>query len=240
MLSKKINLQNLQKTLQLNEIPQRIEVFDNSHIQGAFSTGAMIVSGAEGFIKNQYRKFNIKEAKTNDDFGMMYEVLHRRFLRLKNKSKNDEDFPDLIIIDGGKGQLSMADKAIKKTNISNIKVISISKGENRNDGNEIIHTLGRESIVLRKSDPSLFFLQRLRDEAHRFAIGSHRQKRDKNIHFNPLDEIPGIGSKRKKDLLNAFGSAKSVSKAKIKELSEVDGISKNLAQNIYNWFNELN
>ena len=240
MLSKKINLQNLQKTLQLNQIPQRIEVFDNSHIQGAFSTGAMIVSGAEGFIKNQYRKFNIKEAKTNDDFGMMYEVLHRRFLRLKNKSKNDEDFPDLIIIDGGKGQLSMADKAMKKTNISNIKVISISKGENRNDGNEIIHTLGKESIVLRKSDPSLFFLQRLRDEAHRFAIGSHRQKRDKNIHFNPLDEIPGIGSKRKKDLLNAFGSAKSVSKAKIKELSEVDGISKNLAQNIYNWFNELN
>ncbi len=240
MLSKKINLQNLQKTLQLNQIPQRIEVFDNSHIQGSFSTGAMIVSGAEGFIKNQYRKFNIKEAKTNDDFGMMYEVLHRRFLRLKNKSKNDEDFPDLIIIDGGKGQLSMADKAMKKTNISNIKVISISKGENRNDGNEIIHTLGKESIVLRKSDPSLFFLQRLRDEAHRFAIGSHRQKRDKNIHFNPLDEIPGIGSKRKKDLLNAFGSAKSVSKAKIKELSEVDGISKNLAQNIYNWFNELN
>ena len=240
MLSKKINLKNLQKTLQLNQIPQRIEVFDNSHIQGAFSTGAMIVSGAEGFIKNQYRKFNIKEAKTNDDFGMMYEVLHRRFLRLKNKSKNDEDFPDLIIIDGGKGQLSMADKAMKKTNISNIKVISISKGENRNDGNEIIHTLGKESIVLRKSDPSLFFLQRLRDEAHRFAIGSHRQKRDKSIHFNPLDEIPGIGSKRKKDLLNAFGSAKSVSKAKIKELSEVDGISKNLAQNIYNWFNELN
>ena len=145
----------------------------------------MIVSGAEGFIKNQYRKFNIKEAKTNDDFGMMYEVLHRRFLRLKNKSKNDEDFPDLIIIDGGKGQLSMADKAMKKTNISNIEIISISKGENRNDGNEIIHALGKESIVLRKSDPSLFFLQRLRDEAHRFAIGSHRQKRDKNIHYNP-------------------------------------------------------
>ncbi|MFL2820781.1 MAG: excinuclease ABC subunit UvrC [Alphaproteobacteria bacterium] len=240
MLSKKINLKNLQKTLQLNQIPQRIEVFDNSHIQGAFSTGAMIVSGVEGFIKNQYRKFNIKEAKTNDDFGMMYEVLHRRFVRLKNKSKNDEDFPDLIVIDGGKGQLSMAEKAMIKTNINNIEIISISKGENRNDGNEIIHTLSKDSIVLRKSDPSLFYLQRLRDEAHRFAIGSHRQKRDKNIHFNPLDEIPGIGSKRKKDLLNAFGSAKGVSKAKIRELSEVDGISKNLAQNIYNWFNELN
>ena len=240
ILSKKINLKNLQKTLQLDSIPERIEVFDNSHTQGSFSTGAMIVSGAEGFMKNQYRKYNIKEAKTNDDFGMMYEVLFRRFLRLKNKSNNDEGFPDLIIIDGGKGQLSMAKKAMEKANISKIEIISISKGENRNDGNEIIHTLNKESFVLRKSDPSLFYLQRLRDEAHRFAIGTHRQKRDKSIHFNPLDEIPGIGSKRKKELMNAFGSAKGVSKAKVRELTEVDGISKNLAHNIYNWFNELN
>ena len=134
----------------------------------------------------------------------------------------------------------MAKKAMEKANISKIEIISISKGENRNDGNEIIHTLNRESFVLRKSDPSLFYLQRLRDEAHRFAIGTHRQKRDKSIHFNPLDEIPGIGSKRKKELMNAFGSAKGVSKAKVRELTEVDGISKNLAHNIYNWFNELN
>tara|TARA_Y100001970_G_scaffold23758_2_gene28006 strand:- start:1926 stop:3764 length:1839 start_codon:yes stop_codon:yes gene_type:complete len=240
MLSKKINLKNLQKTLKLEDVPQRIEVFDNSHIQGSFSTGAMIVSGTEGFMKNQYRKYNIKEAKTNDDFGMMYEVLLRRFLRLRDKTIDDEDFPDLIVIDGGKGQLSMAKKAMEKAKINKIKIISISKGENRNDGNEIIHTLNSESFVLKKSDPSLFYLQRLRDEAHRFAIGTHRKKRDKSIHLNPLDEIPGIGSKRKKELMNAFGSAKGVSKAKIRELTEVDGISKNLAQNIYNWFNELN
>ncbi len=240
MLGKKINLINLQKTLQLDSIPKRIEVFDNSHIQGSFSTGAMIVSGIDGFMKNQYRKYNIKEAKTNDDFGMMYEVLNRRFSRLKNKSEFSEDFPDLIIIDGGKGQLSMAKKAMEKNNFSNINIISISKGENRNDGNEIIHTFNKGSIILRKSDPSLFYLQRLRDEAHRFAIGTHRQKRDKNIYFNPLDEIPGIGIRRKKELMNAFGSAKGVGKAKIKELMKVDGISKNLATDIYNWFNELN
>ena len=130
MLGKKINLMDLQKTLQLDSIPKRIEVFDNSHIQGSFSTGAMIVSGIDGFMKNQYqRKYNIKEAKTNDDFGMMYEVLFRRFSRLKNKSEFSEDFPDLIIIDGGKGQLSMAKKAMEKANISNINIISISKGE---------------------------------------------------------------------------------------------------------------
>ena len=240
MLGKKINLMNLQKTLQLDSIPKRIEVFDNSHIQGSFSTGAMIVSGIDGFMKNQYRKYNIKEAKTNDDFGMMYEVLYRRFSRLKNKSEFSEDFPDLIIIDGGKGQLSMAKKAMEKANISNINIISISKGENRNDGNEIIHSFDKGSIILRKSDPSLYYLQRLRDEAHRFAIGTHRQKRDKNMYLNPLDEIPGIGIKRKKELMNAFGSAKGVGKAKIKELMKVDGISKNLATNIYNWFNELN
>ena len=240
MLGKKINLMNLQKTLQLDSIPKRIEVFDNSHIQGSFSTGAMIVSGIDGFMKNQYRKYNIKEAKTNDDFGMMYEVLNRRFTRLKNKSEFSEDFPDLIIIDGGKGQLSMAKKAMEKANISNINIISISKGENRNDGNEIIHSFDKGSIILRKSDPSLYYLQRLRDEAHRFAIGTHRQKRDKNMYLNPLDEIPGIGIKRKKELMNAFGSAKGVGKAKIKELMKVDGISKNLATNIYNWFNELN
>ena len=240
MLGKKINLMNLQKTLQLDSIPKRIEVFDNSHIQGSFSTGAMIVSGIDGFMKNQYRKYNIKEAKTNDDFGMMYEVLYRRFSRLKNKSEFSEDFPDLIIIDGGKGQLSMAKKAMEKANISNINIISISKGENRNDGNEIIHSFDKGSIILRKSDPSLYYLQRLRDEAHRFAIGTHRQKRDKNMYLNPLDEIPGIGIKRKKELMNAFGSAKGVGKAKIKELMKVDGISKNLATDIYNWFNELN
>ena len=240
MLSKKVNLKNLQKTLKLNKMPERIEVYDNSHIQGSFSSGAMIVATKEGFIKSQYRKFNIKEAKTNDDFAMMYEILYRRFLRLKNIPRDSEEFPNLIIIDGGKGQLNMAKKALDKVKIDKLEIIGISKGENRNDGNEIIHLLNGEKIILKRNDPTLFYIQRLRDEAHRFAIGSHRQKRDKNIRYNPLDEIPGIGQKRKKELLNAFGSAKGVSRAKINELAKVDGISKYLALNIYNWFNEIN
>ncbi|MED5436635.1 MAG: helix-hairpin-helix domain-containing protein, partial [Pseudomonadota bacterium] len=222
------------------KIPERIEVYDNSHIQGSFSSGAMIVATKEGFIKSQYRKFNIKEAKTNDDFAMMYEILYRRFLRLKNIPRDSEEFPNLIIIDGGKGHLNMAKKALDKVKIDKLEIIGISKGENRNDGNEIIHLLNGEKIILKRNDPTLFYIQRLRDEAHRFAIGSHRQKRDKNIRYNPLDEIPGIGQKRKKELLNAFGSAKGVSRAKINELAKVDGISKYLALNIYNWFNEIN
>ncbi len=240
MLSTSKNLKNIQKTLELKETPNRIEVFDNSHIQGAFSTGAMIVATKEGFSKNNYRKFNIREAKTNDDYEMMYEVLYRRFLRLRNVPVKSEEFPDLVIVDGGKGQLSMAKKALKKAKLGNIAIIGISKGKNRNDSNEVIHLLNGDKKIIRRNDPTLFYIQRLRDEAHRFAIGTHRKKRERNIKYNPLDEIPGIGSKRKKGLLNAFGSAKGVRKAKIKELSEVDGISKLLAQNIYNWFNEVN
>lgn len=240
MLSTSKNLKNIQKTLELKETPNRIEVFDNSHIQGAFSTGAMIVATKEGFSKNNYRKFNIREAKTNDDYEMMYEVLYRRFLRLRNVPVKSEEFPDLVIVDGGKGQLSMAKKALKKAKLGNIAIIGISKGKNRNDSNEVIHLLNGDKKIIRRNDPTLFYIQRLRDEAHRFAIGTHRKKRERNIKYNPLDEIPGIGSKRKKELLNAFGSAKGVRKAKIKELSEVDGISKLLAQNIYNWFNEVN
>ncbi|MEC7380710.1 MAG: excinuclease ABC subunit UvrC [Pseudomonadota bacterium] len=240
MLSTSKNLKNIQKTLELKETPNRIEVFDNSHIQGAFSTGAMIVATKEGFSKNNYRKFNIREAKTNDDYEMMYEVLYRRFLRLRNVPVKSEEFPDLVIVDGGKGQLSMAKKALKKAKLGNIAIIGISKGKNRNDSNEVIHLLNGDKKIIRRNDPTLFYIQRLRDEAHRFAIGTHRKKRERNIKYNPLDEIPGIGSKRKKGLLNAFGSAKGVKKAKIKELSEVDGISKLLAQNIYNWFNEVN
>jgi len=240
MLGKKVNLKNLKKTLKLNKMPERIEVYDNSHIQGSFSSGAMIVATKEGFLKSQYRKFNIKEAQTNDDFAMMHEVLYRRFLRLKNISRDSEEFPNLIIIDGGKGQLNMAKKALDKSKIDKLEIIGISKGENRNDGNEIIHLLDGKRLILKRNDPSLFYLQRLRDEAHRFAIGAHRQKRGKNIRYNPLDEIPGIGQKRKKELLNTFGSAKGVSRAKINELAKVDGISKCLALNIYNWFNEIN
>ena len=240
MLSTSKNLKNIQKTLELKETPNRIEVFDNSHIQGAFSTGAMIVATKEGFSKNNYRKFNIREAKTNDDYEMMYEVLYRRFLRLRNVPVKSEEFPDLVIVDGGRGQLSMAKKALKKAKLGNIAIIGISKGKNRNDSNEVIHLLNGDKKIIRRNDPTLFYIQRLRDEAHRFAIGTHRKKRERNIKYNPLDEIPGIGSKRKKELLNAFGSAKGVRKAKIKELSEVDGISKLLAQNIYNWFNEVN
>ena len=240
MLNATTNLKNIQKSIKLEDTPTRIEVFDNSHIQGSFSSGAMIVATKEGFLKNQYRKFNIKNAKTSDDFAMMHEVLFRRFLRLRKVPRDSEEFPNLIIIDGGKGQLNMAKKALDKAKIDKLEIIGISKGVNRNDGNEVIHLLNREKIILKRNNPALFYIQRLRDEAHRFAIGAHRQKRDKSITYNSLDEIPGIGQKRKKELLNAFGSAKGVKKAKIKELAEVNGISKYLAQNIYNWFNEIN
>ena len=234
------NIRGLKEVFNLEKIPRRIEVYDNSHIQGSHSTGAMIVADKEGFKKNQYRKFNIKNAKSNDDFGMMYEMLYRRFLRLKNKNPDDLDFPNLIIIDGGTGQVSMVKKALKDAKIEKIEIVGISKGKKRNDGNETFHLSNKEKIILKSNDPVLFYLQRLRDEAHRFAIGTHRLKRNKAIMFNPLDEIPGIGTKRKRALLNSFGSAKAVGKAKILELTHVEGISKNTAENIYNWFNELN
>ena len=237
LLSNERNLLNLKETLNLEKIPKRIEVYDNSHIQGSFAVGAMIVANEEGLIKSEYRKFNIKESNTDDDFGMMNEVIKRRFGRLlKNKESDKSKYPNIILIDGGKGQFSSTEKALKELGINDVTIISIAKGEKRNAGKEKLYTSRKDPYLLKPNDPTLYYLQRLRDEAHRFAIGTHRAKRNKTIKKNPLDEIPGIGLKRKKALLNFFGSARSVGQAKVDELMAVDGISQNTANSIFQWF----
>ena len=237
LLSNERNLLNLKETLKLEKIPKRIEVYDNSHIQGSFAVGAMIVANEEGLIKSEYRKFNIKESNTDDDFGMMNEVIKRRFGRLlKNKDSDESKYPNIILIDGGKGQFSSTEKALKELGINDVTIISIAKGEKRNAGKEKLYTSRKDPYLLKPNDPTLYYLQRLRDEAHRFAIGTHRAKRNKTIKKNPLDEIPGIGLKRKKALLNFFGSARSVGQAKVDELMAVDGISQNTANSIFQWF----
>ncbi len=237
LLSNERNLLNLKETLNLEKIPKRIEVYDNSHIQGSFAVGAMIVANEEGLIKSEYRKFNIKESNTDDDFGMMNEVIKRRFGRLlKNKDSDESKYPNIILIDGGKGQFSSTEKALKELGINDVTIISIAKGEKRNAGKEKLYTSRKDPYLLKPNDPTLYYLQRLRDEAHRFAIGTHRAKRSKTIKKNPLDEIPGIGLKRKKALLNFFGSARSVGQAKVDELMAVDGISQNTANSIFQWF----
>ncbi|MEO1240606.1 MAG: excinuclease ABC subunit UvrC [Pseudomonadota bacterium] len=250
--SQQRSLNQLAQVLGLENTPQRIEVYDNSHIQGANAVGAMIVSGPEGFVKNQYRKFNIKTQSLTpgDDYAMMREVLTRRFARLI-KEENAER-PDLLIIDGGKGQLNIALDAIKEVGIDpeaeGITVIGVAKGRRETDSGEkrIDRTMGatgeqvalpgREPFTLGPRDPGLFVLQRLRDEAHRFAIGAHRAKRKKDISVNPLDAIPGIGAKRKRALLNHFGSAKEIARAKAQDLQAVEGVSAALAERIYDHF----
>lgn len=250
--SQRKGLEALAKLLSLDAAPERIEVYDNSHIQGANAVGAMIVAGPEGFIKNQYRKFNIKTESLapGDDYGMMREVLSRRFARLV-KDENAER-PDLVIIDGGKGQLSAALEAMKEAGVDpeaeGISVIGVAKGRRETETGEkrIDRTMSAtgEQIVLPGRDPfplpprhqGLFFLQRLRDEAHRFAIGAHRAKRKKALSATPLDDIPGIGAKRKRALLNHFGSAKEVARAKAQDIAAVDGVSAALAQRIYDFF----
>ncbi len=276
--------------------PRRIEVYDNSHIQGTNAVGAMIVAGPEGLIKNQYRKFNIKSADLTpgDDFGMMREVLRRRFARLMKEhpsplageggetqkgepaegeqeiqappgrptqpvaltrartlpqgeradSLDDETlseggaWPDLVLIDGGQGQLSAAYEVLDELGVTGVALVGIAKGPDRNAGREHFFMRGRPSFMLEPRDPVLYFMQRLRDEAHRFAIGSHRQKRAKAIGVNPLDEIPGIGPTRKRALLKHFGSAKAVSRAGLADLQAVEGISTTMAETIYNFFHE--
>lgn len=245
-------LDSLTAVLGLESAPERIEVYDNSHIQGTNAVGAMIVAGPEGFVKNQYRKFNMKTdtMTPGDDYAMMREVLTRRFSRML-KDENAER-PSLIIIDGGKGQLSVTLDVFKDLGIDpkeeGICVIGVSKarrvtedGEKRIDrtmgtGEDQIVMPGKSPFLLPPRDPGLFFLQRLRDEAHRFAIGAHRAKRKKAISANPVDDIPGIGAKRKRALLNHFGSAKEISQAKSADLAAVDGISDALAQTIYDFF----
>lgn len=217
--------------------PSRIEIYDNSHTGGTHMVGAMVVAGPDGFIKKAYRKFNIQKAAASDDYGMMREVMQRRFA----KAVIDENFPDLLLIDGGQGQLRVVKEELEAMGLfARLTVVAISKGEDRNAGREKFHMVekGRQMKVfqLPLHDPTLQYLQRLRDEAHRFAIGSHRIKRNKSIEISALDDVPGVGALRKKALLLHFGSAKSVQDATVDDLSKVKGISKDLAKKIYGFF----
>ena len=222
----------------LNILPRTIEAYDNSHIQGSNSVGALITFGSEGFIKKQYRKFNIKNKELNsgDDYGMLKEVLERRFSKIiKNKKQTNVIIPDLVIIDGGKGQYSIGRKILDEYGFHDIPIIAIAKGKNRNKGDEtFIHK--SNSIKLNKREPLLFFLQRLRDEAHRFAISSHRMKRKKSFTKSLLDQINGIGRTRKRALLNYFGSAKAIESASFDDLKKVDGIETSVAKKIHDFF----
>jgi excinuclease ABC subunit C len=241
-------LDGVARVFGLEARPRRIEVFDNSHIQGAEPVGAMIVAGPEGFIKNQYRKFNMRTeaGALGDDFGMMREMLTRRFTRLLKEEAEGNGLgdgetqarPDLVLIDGGQGQVSAARAVLEDLGLHGLPIAGIAKGPDREAGREHFYLPGRESFMLESRDPVLYYVQRLRDEAHRFAIGSHRARRSKAIGVNPLDEIPGIGPGRKKALLMAFGSAKAVGRASIADLERVDGISRQLAAAIYDFFHE--
>ncbi len=283
-------LDGVAKVFGLEKRPERIEVYDNSHIQGANAVGAMIVAGPEGFVKNQYRKFNIKSdtLTPGDDYAMMREVLRRRFTRLakeraasssletevaaasplplgeggasasgegdepvaSSQYADEEDdrpatpkdskwaAPDLVLIDGGAGQLAAAREMLDELGITDVALAGIAKGPDRNAGREHFFQAGRPSFMLEPRDPVLYFVQRLRDEAHRFAIGTHRAKRSKSIAANPLDEIPGIGVKRRRALLKHFGSAKAISRAGAEDLQAVEGISAAMARTIYDYFRE--
>jgi len=233
-------LQETQRIMQMETMPERIEVYDNSHIQGTNSVGAMIVAGPEGFIKNAYRKFNIKTAQSDDDYAMMREVLTRRFSRAikEDPDKEKGQWPDLVIIDGGKGQLGVAISVFEDLGIDDVTLAGIAKGPDRNAGYDKIVIPGKEPFQLDHNDPVNHFIQRLRDEAHRFAIGTHRAKRGKATTKSVLDDIAGIGAKRKKALLHHFGSAKSVAQAGLSDLESVDGINKATAKTIYDHFHE--
>ncbi|MEL7048596.1 MAG: excinuclease ABC subunit UvrC, partial [Pseudomonadota bacterium] len=257
-------LRGVAERFDLTEPPQRIEVYDNSHISGTHAVGGMIVAGPEGLVKAQYRKFNIKSENISagDDYAMMREVLTRRFKRVAAALDADEPtsvgkpgetaieagrreppdtaVPDLVLVDGGAGQLSVAVELLEEFGLTEqIAVIGVAKGPDRDAGREHFHIPGRaRPIMLEPRDPVLYFIQRLRDEAHRFAIGTHRAKRTKAISANPLDEIEGIGPTRRRALMKHFGSAKSVSRANIKDLMAVDGISGDMAQKIYDFFHE--
>jgi len=215
-----------------------VEVYDNSHIQGTNSVGALITYGEEGFIKKRYRKFNIKiEEYKQDDYGMIKEVLERRFKRAIQEKDNYLTFPDLILIDGGKGQYSTAREVMNGLGLYDLPIIAIAKGKFRNRGDETFFH-NRKKFKFLKNDPVLFFLQRLRDEAHRFAISAHRAKRKKTITKSLLDQIEGIGSMRKRALLNHFGSAREVESASLDEIKSVEGVEEKVAKKIYNFFHE--
>ncbi|MGJ8544215.1 MAG: excinuclease ABC subunit UvrC [Sulfitobacter sp.] len=235
-------LQGLAEAFDLPKVPQRIEVYDNSHIQGTNAVGGMIVAGPDGLMKNQYRKFNIRgdDLTPGDDFGMMKEVLHRRFKRLL---KEDPDrsgglWPELLLIDGGAGQVSAVAEIMRDHGVQDIPMVGVAKGIDRDAGKEEFYRVGKPVMALRHNDPVLYFVQRLRDEAHRFAIGTHRAKRAKAVGATPLDEVPGVGAARKRALLAHFGSAKAVGRANLSDLKAVDGVSGALAETIYAFFHE--
>jgi excinuclease ABC subunit C len=255
-------LKALAETFGLKEAPRRIEVYDNSHIAGTNAVGAMIVAGAEGFRKNQYRKFNIRSAALTpgDDYAMMREVLERRFKRLKDEAPRapvadaigasatviDDDrmpsdespWPDLVLIDGGQGQLTAARDTLAALGIDDVPLVAVAKGVDRDAGRETFFIPGRESFRLPPRDPLLYFIERLRDEAHRFAIGSHRQKRKRDIRESGLQEIPGIGPTRKRALLHHFGTLKAIESASLADLARVPGVSADIARKIYDYFHE--
>jgi excinuclease ABC subunit C len=240
-------LKGVARALDLDGPPERIEVYDNSHISGEKAVGGMIVAGPEGLIKNAYRKFNIRIAinrrgedgpMAGDDYAMMHEVLSRRFSRAlkEDPDRSGGQWPDLVLIDGGAGQLSVVREVFTELGIEDVALASIAKGPDRNAGRERFFLTDREPFSLDERDPVLYFLQRLRDEAHRFAIGAHRGRRQKVLVRSILDEIPGIGAKRKKSLLHHFGSAREVAQAGATDLQAVEGISAVYGKKIYDWF----
>jgi excinuclease ABC subunit C len=232
-------LEGVARVFGLDASPERIEIYDNSHIQGSAPIGAMVVAGPDGFIKNSYRKFNIKsEGAAGDDFAMMREVLSRRFGRAlkENPDRDEEHWPDLLLIDGGQGQLEVARQVLVELGLDDIAVVGIAKGPDRDAGRERFFMHGRPPFSLEPRDPVLYFLQRLRDEAHRFAIGTHRTRRAADITRSALDEVPGIGASRKRALLHHFGSARAVAGATLEDIKSVPGISGALAQKIHDHF----
>jgi excinuclease ABC subunit C len=256
-------LKSLTKTFGLSRAPRRIEVYDNSHISGTNAVGALVVAGAEGFRKNQYRKFNIRssELTPGDDYGMMREVLQRRFKRLLAEAPrlsidaalaaelsgdageaedeaNEQVWPDLVLIDGGQGQLNAATQTLSELGVTDVPLVAIAKGPDRDAGRETFFMAGKSPFKLPPRDPVLYFVERLRDEAHRFAIGSHRTRRKKDIREAGLQEIPGIGPTRKRALLRHFGTVKAIERASLPDLSQVPGINAETARKIYEFFHE--
>jgi excinuclease ABC subunit C len=235
-------LEGVARVFGLETAPNRIEVYDNSHIQGSQAVGAMIVAGPDGLMKNQYRKFTIRDQSLTpgDDYGMMREVLTRRFSRLlkEDQERTAGVWPDLVLLDGGRGQLSVVEQVFADLGVTGVALAAIAKGPDRNAGREVFHLTGRQPFTLPERDPVMFFLQRLRDESHRFVIGSHRTKRRMAMHKSPLDGIPGVGGRRKKALLHHFGSGRAVEQAGVEDMTAVEGISKTLAQTIYDHFHD--
>ena len=239
--SENISLEAIADLFDMDAPPKRIEVYDNSHIAGSHMVGAMVVSGEEGFEKGAYRKFNIREAAASDDYGMMREVMQRRFRKAQEGELQPgaDDWPDLLLIDGGKGQLSAVTQVLEDIGIlADLTVVAIAKGEDRNAGRERFFMNGRSEFSLPPNDPVLYYLQRLRDEAHRYAVSSHQMRRKKAIKDNALDNIEGVGAKKRAALIRYFGSAKAVENASMHDLQKVEGISANLAQAIYDYFHE--